>query len=117
MNNNNSRTMTWIDADGDPSTFDSSSSNLTLPAGASVLFAGCTSGPADRRERRFAAAECGARNTVMFKAPGDAGYRPLTASQVDDSSTQYQGFVNVTGIVAAAGRARTGRRMCSWARG
>ena len=32
-NNNNSRTMTWIDADGDPSTFDSSSSDLTLPAG------------------------------------------------------------------------------------
>ena len=45
----------------------------------------------------------GARNTVLFKAPGDTGYRSLTASQVDDSSTQYQGFVNVTGIVAAAG--------------
>ena len=45
----------------------------------------------------------GARNTVLFKAPGDADYRSLTASQVDDSSTQYQGFVNVTPIVAAAG--------------
>ena len=39
---------------------------------------------------------------MLFKAPGDPAYRPLTAS-VDDSSTQYQGFVNVTGIVAAAG--------------
>jgi hypothetical protein len=45
----------------------------------------------------------GARNTVLLKAPGDADYRSLTASQVDDSSTQYQGFVNVTGIVDAAG--------------
>ena len=45
----------------------------------------------------------GARNTLLFKAPGDTGYRSLTASQVDDSSTQYQGFVNVTGIVDAAG--------------
>ena len=40
---------------------------------------------------------------MLFKAPGDASYRSLTASQVDDSSTQYQGFVNVTSIVAAAG--------------
>ena len=40
---------------------------------------------------------------MLFKAPGDASYQSLTASQVDDSSTQYQGFVNVTAIVAAAG--------------
>ena len=32
--------MTWVDVDGDPATFDSSSADLTLPAGASVLFAG-----------------------------------------------------------------------------
>ena len=96
--------MTWIDADADPSTFDSSSSSLTLPAGASVLFAGLYYGG------RLTAGSGGspppnaaARNTVLFKAPGDTGYRALTASQVDDSSTQYQGFVNVTGIVAAAG--------------
>jgi hypothetical protein len=31
-NNNNARTMTWIDADDDPATFDSSSSDLNLPA-------------------------------------------------------------------------------------
>ena len=96
--------MTWVDADGDPATFDSSSADLTLPSGASVLFAGLYYGG------RLAAGQGGspapnpaARNTVLFKAPGDAGYRSLTASQVDDSSTQYQGFVNVTSIVAAAG--------------
>ena len=45
----------------------------------------------------------GANNTVLFKAPGDTGYRSLTASQIDTSSTQYQGFVNVTPVVAGAG--------------
>ena len=105
MLNNNDRTMTWVDVDGDPATFDSSSADLTLPAGASVLFAGLYYGG------RLAAAtggspapNPGANNTVLFKAPGETSYRSLTASQpVDTSSTQYQGFVNVTPIVAGAG--------------
>jgi uncharacterized repeat protein (TIGR01451 family) len=103
-NNNNQRAMTWLDADTDPATFDSSSSALSLPGGASVLFAGLYYGG------RLAAGQGGspppnpsARNTVLFKAPGDTSYRSLTASQVDEASTQYQGFVNVTGIVDAAG--------------
>jgi uncharacterized repeat protein (TIGR01451 family) len=103
-NNNNSRTMTWIDADQDPATFDSSSADLTLPAGARVLFAGLYYG--GRLTKATGGSDppnTAARNTVLFKAPGDAGYRSVTATQVDDASTQYQGFVNVTGIVAAAG--------------
>jgi hypothetical protein len=103
-NNNNSRTMTWIDADSDPATFDSSSADLSLPAGASVLFAGLYyGGRLTAGTGGSAPPSAGARNTVRFKAPGDTGYRSLTASQVDDSSTQYQGFVNVTSIVATAG--------------
>ena len=103
-NNNNSRTMTWIDADGDPATFDSSSSVLTLPTGATVLFAGLYyGGRLTAGSGGSAPPNPGARNTVRFKAPGDTAYRSLTASQVDDSSTQYQGFVNVTSIVDAAG--------------
>ena len=103
-NNNNERTMTWVDVDGDPATFDSSSATLTLPTGASVLFAGLYyGGRLNAGTGGSQPPNPGARNTVLFKAPGDAGYRSLTASQVDDSSTQYQGFVNVTGIVAAAG--------------
>jgi hypothetical protein len=102
--NNNDRTVTWIDADSDPETFDSSSADLTLPTGATVLFAGLYYGG------RLNAGQGGspppnpaARNTVLFKAPGDADYRPQTASQVDEASTQYQGFVDVTSIVSAAG--------------
>jgi hypothetical protein len=41
-NNNNNRTMTWIDVDGDPATFDSSSADLTLPAGATCCSRACT---------------------------------------------------------------------------
>jgi hypothetical protein len=102
--NNNDRTMTWIDADGDPATFDSSASVLTLPTGASVLFAGLYyGGRLAAGNGGSPAPSPGARNTVRFKAPGDTAYRSLTASQVDDASTQYQGFVNVTSIVSAAG--------------
>jgi uncharacterized repeat protein (TIGR01451 family) len=103
-NNNNQRTMTWLDADTDPATFDSSSANLTLPPGASVLFAALYyGGRLSAGTGGSPAPNPGARNTVRFKAPGDAAYRSLTASQVDDASTAYQGFVDVTAIVDAAG--------------
>ena len=73
-NNNNSRTMTWIDADGDPSTFDSSSSNLTLPAGASVLFAGLYyGGRLAAGSGGSPAPNPGARNTVLLQGPGRHG--------------------------------------------
>ncbi len=104
-NNNNSRTMTWIDADGDPSTFDSSSSDLSLPAGATVLFAGLYyGGKLGASSGGSPAPNPSANNTVLFKAPGETSYRSLTtATTPDTSSTQYQGFVNVTDIVQAAG--------------
>ena len=96
--------MTWVDVDGDPATFDSSSADLTLPDGASVLFAGLYyGGRLNPGSGGSPAPTPGARNTVLFKAPGDTDYRSLTASQVDDASTQYQGFVNVTPIVEGAG--------------
>ncbi len=104
-NNNNARTLTWIDADADPSTFDSSSSDLALPTGATVLFAGLYyGGKLGASSGGSPAPNPSANNTVLFKAPGDASYRTLTsATAPDTSSTQYQGFVNVTGIVQAAG--------------
>ena len=91
--NNNDRTLTWIDVDGDPATFDSSSADLALPPGARVLFAGLYyGGKLSAGTGGSPAPNPGARNTVRFKAPGDTAYRTVTASQVDDSSTQYQGF-------------------------
>ncbi len=103
-NNNNDRTMTWIDADTDPATFDSSSADLALPAGARVLFAGLYyGGKLTAGNGGSPPPNPGARNTVRFKAPGDTAYRTVTASQIDESSTQYQGFANVTAIVDGAG--------------
>ena len=102
--NNNDRTLTWIDLDGDPTTFDSSSADLALPPGARVLFAGLYyGGKLSAGSGGSPAPSPGARNTVRFKAPGDTAYRTVTASQVDESSTQYQGFANVTAIVDGAG--------------
>src|SRR5215475_11761767 len=40
LGNNNNYAMTYVDVDGAPTTFDSSSATLSLPAGAFVLFAG-----------------------------------------------------------------------------
>ena len=103
-NNNNNKTITWIDADTDPATFNSSSADLALPAGARVLFAGLYyGGKLTAGNGGSPAPNPGARNTVRLKAPGDTAYRTVTASQIDESSTQYQGFANVTAIVDGAG--------------
>jgi hypothetical protein len=101
--NNNDRTMTWIDADGDPETFNSSAANLTVPTGASVLFAGLYYGGRLTKGTGGTDGDASKQNVVSFKAPGDAGYTELTASQVDTASTQYQGFVEVTERVGRAG--------------
>jgi uncharacterized repeat protein (TIGR01451 family) len=102
--NNNDRTLTWIDADADPNTkTDSSSADLALPAGAKVLFAGLYYGGRLTAGTGGTEGDASKRNVVSFKAPGDAGYTDLTASQIDTSSTQYQAFVNVTDRVDRAG--------------
>ena len=103
--NNNDRTMTWVDADSDPATFDSSSADLVMPAGAKVRFAGLYfGGKLTPGTGGSPAKNPSANNTVKFKAPGAATYATLTApAPVDTSSTQYQAFVDVTSIVAGAG--------------
>lgn len=40
---------------------------------------------------------------MLLQAPGDTDYRTLAASQIDTAGDTYQGFVNVTGIIDAAG--------------
>jgi uncharacterized repeat protein (TIGR01451 family)/fimbrial isopeptide formation D2 family protein len=95
--------MGFIDVDGDLSTFNSSSATLSLPAGSTVLFAGLYWG--GDTSGATAAPNAAARNIVKFKAPGDALYTSLTATTLDVSTVagRYQGFVDVTSQVAAAG--------------
>lgn len=89
--NNNDFTMVYVDVDGDATTFSSSSANLTLPAGATVLWAGLYWGGASNNA---------ARNTVRFLTPA-AGYATLTATQTDVSGQAYKCFVDVTARVQA----------------
>jgi uncharacterized repeat protein (TIGR01451 family) len=76
-----------------------------LPPGATVLFAGLYFGGRLAAGSGGAPApNPGAAGTVLFRAPGDAGYRTLTAAApVDTASQTYQGFIDVTSEVAGAG--------------
>lgn len=95
--NNNSFTMIYLDADSDPSTFNSSSATLNLPAGATVLWAGLYWG-----------ADAPSPNTVRFRTPALPTYTALASSQTDSLTVgtnriRHQGFAEVTALVQAGG--------------
>lgn len=94
---NDSYNMTYVDIDSDSSTFDSSSADLNIPAGSTVVFAGLYWSGISANT---------ARTQVLFKTPLSFGYSTVTASTLDTSSfrtNSYQGFADVTSQVAAAG--------------
>jgi hypothetical protein len=100
-------TITHVDVDGDATTFNSSTADLTLPVGATVLYAGLYWGAdTDAGAGGVAAPSAAVKDTVRLKVPGSASYSTVTATTVDTSSanaSQYQGVANVTSQVAAAG--------------
>jgi len=91
--NNNDHTMVYVDIDGDASTISSSSANLTLPAGASVSWAGLYWGGDTNNALR---------SQVRFGTPA-AAYATINATQLDASGTDYQAFADVTTQVRAGG--------------
>ncbi|HKP91424.1 MAG TPA: hypothetical protein VJT75_15775, partial [Thermoleophilaceae bacterium] len=104
--NNTDFTMAYVDVDGDSSTFDSSSANLTLPAGSTVLFAGLYWG-ADTVAGTggVGAPNAAIKNQVRLRTP-TAAYQTVTASSVDTDAkraSRYQGFADVTAVVQAGG--------------
>jgi len=103
---NNGWAMANVDVDGDAATFNSSSADLSIPAGATVSFAGLYWGGDTSAGAGGAAAPSPAfANSVLFQAPGAAGYTPVTGA-LDMSTTwptRFQGFADVTADVAAAG--------------
>jgi len=109
--NNNDFNMVFVNVDPDGgNNFDSSSANLSLPAGAVVLFAGLywEGDTLPVGGNGIPAPDPTARNVVRFRAPDGVGYRTETATTLDSSNVSgtgnyYQGFVDVTGVVSAAG--------------
>lgn len=98
---NNDFQMTYVDADNDPTTFNSSFARLPLPSGSQVLFAGLYWGA--RTNTTFPTGLTKNRPFVKFKAPGDAGYRDLTGTVIGTGGSDYQSFVDVTTIVRGSG--------------
>lgn len=91
--NNDGQNMQYVDVDGVPGTFCSSSAVLAIPRGATVLWAGLYWG---------GWSSSAARNQVIFTTPAVAGLA-VTATQVDATGSAYQGFRDVTAQVIAAG--------------
>jgi uncharacterized repeat protein (TIGR01451 family) len=104
--NNNSYVMTNVDVDADGATFNSSTADLSLATGSTVLFAGLYwSADASAGASGATAPDASIKNRVRFRAPGGS-YSTVTASKVSDpvpSSGAYQAYANVTSQVLAAG--------------
>jgi hypothetical protein len=97
--------MVYVDVDGDASTFNSSTARLSLPTGASVLWAGLYwgadltgSGPGSQDAPNPAL-----RSQVRLRTPASINYVTVTASQLDASGDDYSGFADVTVAVQAGG--------------
>ncbi len=104
---NDDFTMANVDVDADATTFNSSQSTLSMPAGAVVLWAGLYWGADTTAGTGGAAAPTPASNgTVKFGTPPLGTYQTVNASVLDTDSlvtTRYQGFADVTALVQAAG--------------
>jgi uncharacterized repeat protein (TIGR01451 family) len=105
--NNNNMNMRMLDTDADASTFNSSSANLAMPTGATVLFAGLYWGAKTSLGTTGAPVVPNAALTgqVKFKVPGSTTYATISATTLDNdaASTAFQGFADVTSLVSAAG--------------
>lgn len=106
---NNNISTTWADKDNDSSTFNSTSADLALPKGVGkdqILYAAFYwQGRADgNKNSSHKASFWDKAKQAKFKAPG-LGYQTLTAPDYTfnwtkrSSDTNYQGVVEVTGIV------------------
>ncbi len=100
-NDNEANTMVYVNVDPGGGRFDSSSADLILPAGATVLFAGLDWGGTSTSPLA---------NQALFKTPTLSGYETITATTFDTylntasgNVTNYAGFTDVTSLVKAGG--------------
>ena len=110
-NNNNAFDMINLDADNDPSTFNSSMSTLSLPTGATVAWAGLYWGARLNAGTNGVAGNVNAINQMSLRPPNSASYQTVAADASANAlfgpysagNNAYQRFAVVTNIVQAAG--------------
>jgi len=102
--NNNDFKSRHLDVDADPTTFNSSSATLTIPAGATVLWAGLYWGGdvAAQGAGGTAAPDAAFKDRVTLVTPA-AGPVTVVATEVDLSGSDYGAFRDVTALVQAGG--------------
>ncbi|MEY3733286.1 MAG: Large cysteine-rich periplasmic protein OmcB, partial [Actinomycetota bacterium] len=105
--NNNSYSMVMVDIDTDPTTVNSSSADLQIPAGAPVLFAGLYWGAGASGDQAKGSVPANA-GSIRMRVPGADDYTAITGSvttiSTSGSNKTYSGFADVTAQVRAAGR-------------
>lgn len=96
VGNNGGRNFVFVDVDSDGATTNSSSADLTLPDGASVLYAGLYWGARS--------ATTAGTDTILMQVPGGS-YQTITSSQTEQLpiGDSYQSFADVTTQVQGAG--------------
>ncbi|GAA2696765.1 Ig-like domain-containing protein [Actinoplanes palleronii] len=100
----NDFTMVAADADHDPATVNDSTATVSLPPGSTVLFAGLYwSANTTAGSGGTAAPSAANKNRVGLRTPAGAGWLPVTATTVYGTGAPYQGFADVTALVAGAG--------------
>jgi len=106
--NNNSWAMAFLDADTDAMTTNSTSADLALPAGSTVLSAWLVWGGRKTAGTGGVAANTATLGNVLLRVPG-GNYSPVTGAVFDpglNNTTDfgpYQASLNVTTLVQAAG--------------
>ncbi|WP_203681025.1 Ig-like domain-containing protein, partial [Actinoplanes siamensis] len=96
--------MVNADADQDSGTVNDSTATVALPPGSTVLFAGLYwSANTTAGSLGTAARAADDQDRVRLKTPAGGGWQWVTATTVYGTGTPYQGFADVTGLVAGAG--------------
>jgi fimbrial isopeptide formation D2 family protein/uncharacterized repeat protein (TIGR01451 family) len=94
--NNNNFNMIRIDTDSDPLTNNSSTTQINIPTGSTILWAGLYVGGVSNNI---------ARKTIKLDTPATPSYITLTATQDDingnSATSEYQEFVDITSLVQA----------------
>lgn len=106
---NNDFAMVFVDADADPSTGNSTSADLVMPAGSTVLYAKLIWGGRRANGNNVQTVSLAQAAAVKFRTPGATSYTALTGA-VDNpnltTTTDYSPYVSqidVTNQVRAAG--------------